>query len=60
LVVDLGIALRTGSASDRSGPITREQQPDRFKHYIDGNFIALGLCAAMILWALFSPYSSLR
>lgn len=60
VIVDLQIALRTGRARGRSGTITRERQPDGFRRYIRGNYLALGLCAVMILWALFSPYSSLN
>ena len=60
VLVDLGITLRTGRARGRSGTIFRDRQPDRFKRYIYGNYIALGLCAVMILWSAFSPYSFLR
>ena len=60
LLVDLGIALRTGRARGLSGTITREREPDRFKRHIYINYVALALCAVMILWAVLSPYSSLR
>lgn len=56
LIVDLGIALRTGHVRGRDGSIARDRQPDGFKRYIYSNYVALAICAVVIFWALFRPY----
>jgi hypothetical protein len=57
VVADLLVARLSGQAWGPSGTITRDRHPDEFRRHVRNDYVALALCAAMILWALFSPFA---
>jgi len=53
---DLSRTLRTGRAHGKFGIITRKAQPGRFRRYVFGDWLVLGLCAVMILYAVIETF----
>ncbi len=48
---DLARTLRTGRAHGKFGTITRKSQPERFRRYVLGDWLVLGLSILMISYA---------